>query len=80
MTRVTGVIQARLTSIRLAQKALLPLAGRPVMHHLFDRAKRIRGVDNLVLAIPTGEANDPLKTPSRTTPRSGSCAARTTIW
>lgn len=61
MTKVTGVIQARLTSIRLAQKALLPLAGRPVMHHLFDRAKRIRGVDNLVLAIPTGEANDPLE-------------------
>lgn len=61
MTKVTGVIQARLTSIRLAQKALLPLAGRPVMHHLFDRARRIRGVDDLVLAIPTGEANDPLE-------------------
>lgn len=61
MTKVTGVIQARLTSIRLAQKALLPLAGRPVMHHLFDRAMRIRGVDDLVLAIPTGEANDPLE-------------------
>lgn len=60
MTKVTGVIQARLTSIRLAQKAILPLAGRPVMHHLFDRARRIRGVDDLVLAIPTGEANDPL--------------------
>ncbi len=61
MTKVTGVIQARLTSIRLAQKALLPLAGRPVMHHLFDRALRIQGVDDLVLAIPTGEANDPLE-------------------
>lgn len=61
MTKVTGVIQARLTSIRLARKAILPLAGRPVMHHLFDRALRIRGVDDLVLAIPTGEANDPLE-------------------
>lgn len=61
MTKVTGVIQARLTSIRLAQKAILPLAGRPVMHHLFDRARRIGGVDDLVLAIPTGEANDPLE-------------------
>ncbi|MEQ8227225.1 MAG: NTP transferase domain-containing protein [Rhodospirillales bacterium] len=61
MTKVTGVIQARLTSIRLAQKAILPLAGRPVMHHLFDRARRIRGVDDLVLAIPTSEANDPLE-------------------
>jgi len=61
MTKVTGVIQARLTSIRLARKALLPLAGRPVMHHLFDRAMRIQGVDDLVLEIPTGEANDPLE-------------------
>ncbi|MEK9673586.1 MAG: NTP transferase domain-containing protein [Rhodospirillaceae bacterium] len=61
MTKAIGVIQARLTSIRLAQKAVLPLAGRPVIHHLFDRARRIEGIDGLVLAIPTGEANDPLE-------------------
>jgi spore coat polysaccharide biosynthesis protein SpsF (cytidylyltransferase family) len=60
MTKVVGVIQARLTSIRLARKAILPLVGRPVMHHLFDRALQIKGLDDLVLAIPTGEANDPL--------------------
>lgn len=61
MTKIAGVIQARLTSIRLAQKAVLPLVGRPVIHHLFDRALRIKGLDAMVLAIPVGEANDPLE-------------------
>ncbi|MEQ9559990.1 MAG: NTP transferase domain-containing protein [Rhodospirillales bacterium] len=60
MTRAVGVIQARLTSIRLARKALLPLCGRPVIHHLFDRALRIKGLDDFVLAIPEGEAHDPI--------------------
>ena len=60
MTKVVGVIQARLTSIRLARKAVLPLAGRPVIHHLFDRAQAIEGLDDLVLAIPEGEAHDPI--------------------
>lgn len=61
MTKIVGVIQARLTSIRLAQKAVLPLVGRPVIHHLFDRALRIKGLDAMVLAIPVGVANDPLE-------------------
>lgn len=61
MTKVVGVIQARLTSIRLARKALLPLVGRPVIHHLFDRAMRIPGIDALVLAIPEGTDHDPIE-------------------
>lgn len=69
MTRIVGVIQARLTSIRLAQKAVLPLAGRPVIHHLFDRALRIQGLNALVLAIPVGEANDPLEAAAASYPQ-----------
>ncbi len=61
MTKIVGVIQARLTSIRLARKALLPLCGRPVIHHLFDRALKIDGLDDWVLAIPEGEAHDPIE-------------------
>ncbi|MAN80514.1 MAG: hypothetical protein CMM77_11830 [Rhodospirillaceae bacterium] len=60
MTRVVGIIQARLTSIRLKRKAVLPLAGRPVIHHLFDRALRISRLDDLVLALPEGAAHDPI--------------------
>ena len=69
MTRSVGIIQARLTSIRLAQKAVLPLAGRPVIHHLFDRALRVHGLHALVLAIPYGEANDPLEAAAASYPQ-----------
>lgn len=61
MTKAVGVIQARLTSIRLERKALLPLCGRPVIHHLFDRALKIPGLDDWVLAIPEGPAHDPIE-------------------
>tara|TARA_B100000965_G_scaffold318005_2_gene278662 strand:+ start:658 stop:1407 length:750 start_codon:yes stop_codon:yes gene_type:complete len=60
MTKVVGIIQARLTSIRLKRKAVLPLAGRPVIHHLFDRALAIKSLEDLVLAIPEGADHDPI--------------------
>lgn len=69
MTKAVGVIQARLTSIRLARKAVLPLSGRPVIHHLFDRALKIEGLSGLVLAIPTGDANDPLEDAAKDYPQ-----------
>jgi len=68
MVKCIGVIQARLTSIRLERKALLPLCGKPVIHHLFDRAQQIDGLSALVLAIPTGKANDPLEEIASTYP------------
>src|SRR5262249_33410304 len=48
--RVLAIVQARLGSTRLPRKALLDLAGRPVLAHVFDRAACIPGVDELVLA------------------------------
>lgn len=51
--RVIAVVQARLGSTRLPGKALLDLAGRPMLSHVLARAAAIPGVDAVVLATTT---------------------------
>jgi spore coat polysaccharide biosynthesis protein SpsF (cytidylyltransferase family) len=48
--RVIAVVQARLGSTRLPGKALLDLAGRPMLEHVLLRAAAVPGVDQVVLA------------------------------
>ncbi len=52
----TAIIQVRLQSTRLKSKALLPLAGRPMIEHVIERAKAIDNVSNVILA--TGKCTD----------------------
>ncbi len=59
MTTV-AIIQARTTSSRLPGKVLLELAGKPVLVHIVERARRISGLDRVSVAIPEGEAQRPL--------------------
>lgn len=47
---VTAIIQARMNSTRLPGKAMLDLAGRPLLYHVFERIKATAGVDRVVLA------------------------------
>jgi spore coat polysaccharide biosynthesis protein SpsF len=54
------IIQARMGSTRLPGKSILPLAGLPLIHRLLERARRCRGIDGVVLAIPEGERDEPL--------------------
>jgi spore coat polysaccharide biosynthesis protein SpsF (cytidylyltransferase family) len=51
-----GVIQARLGSSRFPRKVLADLQGKPVIQHVVDRARQIRGLDALVLACPAPDA------------------------
>lgn len=60
MTRVIGIIQARMGSSRLPGKAMLPLAGRPLVWHIIDRMRRVRGVGPIVLATTTDPRNEML--------------------
>ena len=53
---VTVIIQARMQSKRLPGKAMLDLAGKPVIAHVIERAKSIEHVDKVVLA--TGSAHE----------------------
>jgi spore coat polysaccharide biosynthesis protein SpsF len=56
--RVNAVIQARTQSTRLADKVLLPLAGRPVLEWVVDAARASRGVHDVVVATTTSSADD----------------------
>jgi 3-deoxy-manno-octulosonate cytidylyltransferase (CMP-KDO synthetase) len=46
---VVGAIPARWGSTRLPGKALLPLAGRPMIEHVWRRASRAPGLDRVVV-------------------------------
>ena len=58
--RCVAVVQARLGSSRLPGKALLDIAGRPMVAHVVDRALAIDGVDAAVLATTLNPADDAL--------------------
>ena len=60
MTPVIGVIQARMGSSRVPGKAMLDLAGRPLIWHMIDRMRRVRGVGPLVLATTADPRNEPM--------------------
>ncbi|MBM3553962.1 MAG: spore coat protein [Alphaproteobacteria bacterium] len=47
-------------SSRLPGKALIDLAGRPLLWHMMDRLRRVPGLDALVLATTADPRNDPI--------------------
>jgi spore coat polysaccharide biosynthesis protein SpsF (cytidylyltransferase family) len=58
--RVLAVVQARLGSTRLPGKALLPIAGRPMLAHVLTRALAAPGVSETVLATTVSPEDDAL--------------------
>jgi spore coat polysaccharide biosynthesis protein SpsF len=58
--RVLAVVQARMGSSRLPGKALLMIAGRPMLSHVLARALAVPGVDQTVLATTVNPEDDPL--------------------
>lgn len=58
--RTVVIVQARCGSARLPGKALLPLAGRPMITHVLERAQAIAGVDAVVLATSVNPRDDGL--------------------
>jgi spore coat polysaccharide biosynthesis protein SpsF len=54
------VLQARLGSTRLPGKMLMEMAGQSLLWHNVERLRRVRNADALVVAIPVGEADEPL--------------------
>lgn len=55
-----GVIQCRMASSRLPGKALLPLAGRPLLEWVVLRTRRARALSRLVLATTCRADDDPV--------------------
>jgi spore coat polysaccharide biosynthesis protein SpsF len=55
---ITAIIQARMASTRLPGKVLRPLAGKPVVMHIVERARAVRRVQHVVVATSTSAADD----------------------
>lgn len=58
--RTVVIVQARMGSTRLPGKVLMPLAGRPMVLHVLDRAAQIQGIDEVVAATPSLTEDDRL--------------------
>lgn len=48
-TGIVGAIPARYASTRLPGKPLLPIAGRPMIEHVYERVSRARGIARVVV-------------------------------
>jgi spore coat polysaccharide biosynthesis protein SpsF (cytidylyltransferase family) len=57
---VALVLQARLGSTRLAQKALRPILGKPMLAYQLERLRHAQ-VDALIVATGADRANDPIE-------------------
>jgi len=55
MVKVVGVIPARLRSHRLPRKVLRNILGRPMIEWVYQRARRARCLDGLVVATDSAE-------------------------
>jgi len=58
--RTVVVIQARIGSSRLRGKVLADIGGRPMIAHVIERASRIEGITDVVVAIPDLTEDDGL--------------------
>lgn len=58
--KVAAIITARMGSTRLPGKALLPLAGKPVLWWIAARILHCRYVDDIIIATTNHKANDPI--------------------
>ncbi len=59
--KVLGVIQARMGSTRLKEKALRKILDKTLTEHIFERLKASKELDGIVLATSTNEENDALE-------------------
>jgi 3-deoxy-manno-octulosonate cytidylyltransferase (CMP-KDO synthetase) len=53
--KVLGVIPSRLGSVRLARKPLLKIAGKPLVQHVYQNAKRAKQLDQVIVATDSEE-------------------------
>jgi spore coat polysaccharide biosynthesis protein SpsF len=58
--KVVAIIQARLGSTRLPGKALLDIAGSPMLARVVERTKRARMLDSVIVATTVKLSDDPI--------------------
>ena len=55
-----GIIQARMSSSRLPGKVLKPLAGKPMIWHIINRAQQCNNLDRVIVATSIDQSDDDL--------------------
>jgi len=58
--KIVAIIQARMSSSRLPGKVMLPLAGKPAIQHVIERAKMISGIDELIISTSISDSDNTL--------------------
>jgi len=58
--KITAIIQARMNSTRLRGKILLPLKGKPMLTHVYERIAQMKNIDGVVIATTDTEEDDPV--------------------
>src|SRR6476660_4901285 len=48
--KAIGIIPARFASTRFPGKPLLPIAGKPLLRHVWERCRRARALDSVIVA------------------------------
>lgn len=56
-----AIIQARMSSSRLPGKVMMDLAGRPIIWHIWNRARKCKEVERVVVATSEHESDDLLE-------------------
>ncbi len=58
---ICAIIQARMGSVRLPNKVLWPVEGKPMLWHIIERVKKSKEIGQMVLAIPDTKENNALE-------------------
>jgi len=59
--KTVAIIQARMGSNRLPGKVLMPIVGRPMLWHVVRRVRAVPSIDEVVVAVPDGPADEVLR-------------------
>ena len=57
---ILAVIQARMSSSRLPGKVLLPILGKPVIWHIYNRLKFSKKLNEICISTSTDSLDDPI--------------------
>jgi len=58
--RIVIIVQARMTSTRLPGKVLYEVMGKPLLEYQIERMRRVRLVDEIVIATTTDDSDHPI--------------------
>ena len=59
-SKVTAIIQARMTSTRLPGKVLMEVMGRPLLSYQIERLRFSKRIDVIIIATTTNKEDDPI--------------------